>query len=415
MRSNADPLPIEPLRHLPDATVEVPGSKSITNRALICAALAKGTSKISGALIAEDTEALRRCLLFLGVSVSSTGDLTVVSSSRPFKDRARLDARLSGTTARFVLPLAALDAGFRTVDGDQPLRRRPMEETVLALRALGATVSRSTLPIDVEGPLRGGKVSVAGDVSSQFLSGLLLSGPAMPEGLEVALTTPLVSKPYVDMTLNVMRAFGAEVDGLRVAPTGYTATEYAVEPDASAASYFFAAAAASGGKVKVRGLGSQSIQGDMQFVRVLEEMGCLVYQDEHSTTVAGPGPGQLRGVEVDMRDFSDTAQTLAAIAPLANTPTRVTGIGFIRRKETDRITAVVTELIRCGIRAEEEPDGFVIHPGEPVPATIRTYQDHRMAMSFAVLGLVAEGIRIADPGCVRKTFPDFFDRLDALR
>lgn len=410
-----DPLPIEPLEGPPDATVEVPGSKSITNRALVCAALAEGASSLLGALFADDTEAMLDCLHLLGVGIDREDEGIRITPSRPFRDLVQMNARLSGTTARFVLPLMALDPQSRGIDGAPELRRRPMAETAAALRALGAQVSGDSLPMRVEGPMRGGRVSVAGDASSQFLSGLLLSGPAMPAGLDVELTTPLVSRPYVDMTVSVMRAFCAEVDGLRVAPTGYRATEYAVEPDASAASYFFAAAAASGGKVTVRGLGSNSIQGDMRFVGVLEQMGCSVEQSEASTTVAGPGPGQLRGVEVDMRDFSDTAQTLAGIAPLANGPTRVTGIGFIRRKETDRVAAVVTELARLGIRAEEEPDGFVVHPGTPVPATIQTYRDHRMAMSFAVLGLVSPGIEIADPGCVDKTFPDFFERLDALR
>ena len=410
-----DPLPIEPLEHAPDRTVEVPGSKSITNRALVCAALADGPSLIRGALVADDTEALANCLRLLGVGIERSDDEVRVDPTRPLLDGVHLDARLSGTTARFLLPLAALDPGSRVVDGSPELRSRPMGETARALRTLGAGVAGDDLPIALEGSLRGGQVRVAGDASSQFLSGLLLSGPAMPDGLEVELTTPLVSRPYVDMTVSVMRAFGAEIDGLRVAPTGYRATEYTVEPDASAASYFFAAAAVTGGKVTVRGLGSASIQGDMRFVGVLEQMGCIVEQSEGSTTVAGPGPGRLQGVEVDMGDFSDTAQTLAAIAPLASTPTRVTGIGFIRRKETNRITAVVTELARLGIRAEEEADGFVVHPGQPVPATIHTYRDHRMAMSFAILGLVARGIQIADPGCVDKTFPDFFDRLGALR
>ncbi|MFP5326954.1 MAG: 3-phosphoshikimate 1-carboxyvinyltransferase [Acidimicrobiia bacterium] len=408
-----DPLPIEPLAHPPDATVEVPGSKSITNRALICAALADGPSTIRGALVADDTEAMATCLRSLGVVVDWTNEAVLVRPQRPFSAGVTLDARLSGTTARFILPLAALDRGTRVVDGDAPLRARPMGETAAALRTLGANVEGDRLPIVVEGPLRGGEVSVAGDASSQFLSGLLLAGPAMPEGLSVELSTALVSRPYVDMTLAVMRSFGASVDGFAVEPTSYRPSSYEVEPDASAASYFFAAAAATGGRVTVRGLGSGSMQGDLQFLGVLEQMGCRVERGAGSTTVTGPQ--RLRGVEVDMRDMSDTAQTLAAIAPLASSPTRVTGIGFIRRKETDRIAAVVAELHRCGVTVEEEHDGFVVHPGEPEPAVIETYRDHRMAMSFAVLGLVVPGISIADPGCVDKTFPDFFDRLETLR
>lgn len=407
-------LAIEPLAHAPDATVELPGSKSITNRALVCAALAgEGVSTLRRALRADDTDAMAESLRALGVVLDRGAESWQVRSVRPFRRDVELDARLSGTTARFALPLAALDAGSRTVDGAEPLRRRPMQESALALRDLGARVEGDALPLRVTGPLRGGRVRVSGDVSSQFLSGLLLSGPAMPGGLRVELTTPLVSRPYVDMTIAVMRAFGAQVEGLSVAPNPYRPTDFVVEPDATAASYFFAAAAVTGGRVSVDGLGPASLQGDIAFVRVLEEMGCEVDQSGARTTVRGPS--QLRGVEVDMSDISDTAQTLAAIAPFASSPTRVRGIGFIRRKETDRIAAVVAELRRCGIEAEEEADGFVVHPGRPRPTVVQTYDDHRMAMSFAILGLVGAGISIADPGCVAKTFPGFFDRLESLR
>ena len=197
-----------------------------------------------------------------------------------------------------------------------------------------------------------------------------------------------------------------------MAPSGYAARAYAIEPDASAASYFFAAAAITGGRVVVDGLGRGSLQGDLRFVDILERMGCRVRVTDTETEVAGPAPGELRGVDVDMADLSDTAQTLAAVAPFASGPTRVTGIGFIRGKETDRVAAVVRELRRAGIDAEEEPDGFLIRPGTPRPARIATYDDHRMAMSFALLGLRVPGIEIEDPACVAKTYPGFFADLD---
>jgi 3-phosphoshikimate 1-carboxyvinyltransferase len=261
------------------------------------------------------------------------------------------------------------------------------------------------------------QVTVAGDASSQFLSGLLLVGPALPAGLHLRLNRGLVSRPYVDMTVAVMRSFGADVDevssGWTVAPTGYQPTEYQIEPDASAASYFFAAAAICGGRVTVDGLSSRSLQGDLGFVDVLEQMGCTVERGPDRTTVHSDGV--LNGVDVDMGNLSDTAQTLAAVAVFAASPTRVRGIGFIRHKETDRVGNVVAELRRCGIQADEEPDGFVIHPGKPTPATVRTYDDHRMAMSFALLGLRAPGITIADPECVAKTFPGYWTALDGLR
>jgi 3-phosphoshikimate 1-carboxyvinyltransferase len=210
-----------------------------------------------------------------------------------------------------------------------------------------------------------------------------------------------------------MAGFGVDVGPeLRVAPSGYAAGEFAIEPDASAASYFFAAAAVVGGRVTVPGLGAGSPQGDMAFVDVLERMGVIVERGRHATTVVGTGT--LHGVEVDMEALSDTAPTLAAVAVFADSPTRVTGVGFIRAKESDRIANVVSELRRCGVRAEEEADGFVIHPGAPQAATVQTYDDHRIAMSFALLGLRADGIAIADPGCVAKTFPGFFSVLEAL-
>jgi 3-phosphoshikimate 1-carboxyvinyltransferase len=297
-----------------------------------------------------------------------------------------------------------------------------MAETFAALGRLGAEVTEldrpGHLPARIDaGRAVGGHLAVAGDVSSQFLSGLLLAAPAMREGLTIELTTPLVSAPYVDLTLAVMRAFGAKVTATRerfvVAPTGYRATRYEVEPDASAASYLLAAAAITGGRVRVPGLGVGAAQGDARFADVLARMGVRVHRDAAGVEVHGTG--RLSGIEVDLAELSDTAQTLAAVAVFADTPTRVTGIGFIRRKETDRLAAVVAELRRCGIDADDEPDGFVIHPGTPQPAVVRTYDDHRMAMSFALLGLAVPGIQIADPGCVAKTFPTYFEALDQLR
>jgi 3-phosphoshikimate 1-carboxyvinyltransferase len=325
---------------------------------------------------------------------------------------ADVDARLSGTTSRFLLPLLALGAGRYQLDGAPSLRTRPLTPLLDALRSLGAHVEGDHLPVTIGGPVRGGHVAVPGDLSSQFLSGLLLAGPAMPDGLTVDLTTDLVSKPYVTMTTAVMEAFGAEIDGLAVAPTGYRGRRYAVEPDASAASYFFAAAAITGGRVTVPGLGTASLQGDLGFVDVLAAMGATVERGPGGTTVVG---GPLHGVDVDLADLSDTAQTLAAVAVFADSPTRVRGIGFVRGKETDRIGAVVTELRRCGIDAEETDDGFVVRPGTPSPARIRTYDDHRMAMSFALLGLRVPGIEIDDPEVVAKTFPGYWDAVSGLR
>ena len=341
-----------------------------------------------------------RCLGALGVGIEaeeSAQRLTVHGiRGVPPVDGAVLDAALSGTTSRFIAPVAALGRSTVVLDGAGPLRLRPMGEMFDALTAMGCVLvplgDPGCLPVQIEAQgLAGGPIELRGDVSSQFLSGLLLAAPEMEAGLQVEMVSDLVSKPYVEMTLKVMRAFGAQTTHenfrrLSVEPTGYRAVrEFVVEPDASAASYFFAAAALLGGSVTIRGLGTDSLQGDLSFVDLLERMGAQVTRTATSTQVVGTG--RLHGIEVDMAEISDTAQTLAAIAPFADSPTRVTGIGFIRAKETDRIAAVVTELQRLGISAVEEPDGFLIHPGVPNPGEVQTYRDHRMAMSFALVGL----------------------------
>ena len=424
----ADPYEIVPFAHELDAVVRPPGSKSITNRALVCAALARGTSRLEGVLLADDTEAMIACLRELGVRLHVDADAASIDvrgvRGEPPVEGALLDARLSGTTSRFVMPIAALGRATVVLDGGEPLRRRPMGDLITALRDLGASITElgdeAVLPVQIDADhLEGGRIAVRGDVSSQFLSALLLAAPCMDEGLQVSVSTELVSRPYVDMTLAVMDAFGAHSTvgddrEIAVLPTGYRACErYSVEPDASAASYFFAAAAIRGGTVRVVGLGTTSLQGDVAFVDVLERMGARVRRSEDWIEVTGTGV--LHGVEADFADISDTAQTIAAVAVHADSPTRITGIGFIRGKETDRVTAVVDELRRCGIEATQDDDGFTVVPGTPQPAVVRTYDDHRMAMSFSLLGLRHPGIRIADPGCVAKTVPDYWTRLDALR
>jgi 3-phosphoshikimate 1-carboxyvinyltransferase len=292
------------------------------------------------------------------------------------------------------------------------------------LEHLGARVEEhgepDHLPVTVHGSGEPSprSLSVRGDVSSQLVSGLLLAGPLLGGVLRIDVEGTLVSRPYVDMTLAVLAAFGASAGWasdttLHVEPGGYRGIAYSIEPDASAASYVLAAAAICGGRVRVAGLGTGSLQGDLGFARVLERMGAEVRIDAAGTEVRGTGP--LRGVDVDLRDLSDTAPTLAVVATRATSPTRIRGIGFIRRKESDRIGNVARELRRCGIRVDEEEDGLVVHPGHARPARVETYGDHRMAMSFAVLGLVNEGIDILDPDCVRKTFPRFFEVLDSLR
>jgi 3-phosphoshikimate 1-carboxyvinyltransferase len=411
---------IEPLVEPPVATLRPPGSKSITNRALLCASLADGTSTLRGALFAQDTHAMMDAVAALGSGVHADQASATVevrgSAGRQPAEPVRIDARQSGTTSRFILPAAALGVARVVVDGAPQLRSRPLRPLLDALQQLGVSVESleqpGCLPVAVRGPARGGDVRVPGHISSQFLSGLLMAAPLMERGLLVELTSPLVSVPYVTMTLAVMRAFGVVADGLTVSAGSYTPTELAIEPDASAAAYFFAAAAISGGRVTVEGLGADSIQGDIAFVDVLERMGAQVERAADRITVRGTGT--LRGVEVDMADISDTAQTLAAVAVFAQTPTRVWGIGFIRGKESDRIGALAAELGRAGIEVATDDDGFTVTPGAVRPTRFHTYDDHRMAMSLALLGLRAHGIEIEDPGCVAKTYPDFFADLASL-
>ncbi|MFN8038012.1 MAG: 3-phosphoshikimate 1-carboxyvinyltransferase [Acidimicrobiales bacterium] len=423
-----DPLTVEPPSSPPRGQVAIPGSKSITNRALVAAALAEGTSELVGPLRADDSEAMVGCLRALGVRIDDADDdvWTVVGRSGVLATAtAPVDARLSGTTARFVLPLLALGPGPVTLDGAAPLRARPMADGIAAVRALGAEVDDGTDPGHLPVVVRGGRgrdagadaVAVRGDASSQFLSGLLLAGPARPGGLRLQVDGPLVSRSYVELTAAVMAAFGAEVswlgdDGLAVAGGGYRATRYEVEPDASAASYLLAAAAmVPGARLRVTGVGA-ALQGDWGFADLLARMGADVVREPDAIEVRGGAP--LRGITADLSDLSDVAQTLAVVAAVAHGPTEITGIGFIRHKETDRIGNVVAELRRCGVDAEERPDGYVVRPAPLRPAVVQTYDDHRMAMSFALLGLRTPGIAIADPACVAKTFPGYWATLAGL-
>lgn len=419
---------VEPLSRPPVATIRPPGSKSLTNRALVVAALADGRSELRGALAADDTAAMAECVAGLGAQVTWPTGSDVVQvdgvAGVPRPGPVLLGARLSGTTARFVLAACALGPGPYTVDGDPPLRARPMGGSLEALADLGLRVEHTDgrLPVTVSGgPVAGGQLEVRGDVSSQYLSGLAMAGACLPAGLVVDVDGPLVSMPYVELTVSVMRAFGAdagfEADTGRLTahPGGYRGTTFTVEADASAASYFLAAAAVTGGTVRIEGVGASSTQGDVAFAGVLERMGADVQWGPDWIEVTGPGRGGLRGISVDLADLSDTAPTLAAVAVFADTPTEVTGVGFIRGKETDRIAAVVTELRRLGLSATETPDGFVVEPGVPRPAAIRTYDDHRMAMAFTLVGLVVPGVRICDPRCVGKTYPRFFEDVELLR
>ena len=417
-----DSFHVRPLERPPDCSVTIPGSKSHTNRALVCAALAAGTSCLQGALFAEDTAAMIGALGDLGVVIrSDETDSTITVEGRKGMwevTSTELDVNQSGTTGRFVLPLLALGPGPYTLDGDPQLRERPFSQLVDALSDLGVSIEGRKLPLTVtNGSDLGGRVALPGSTSSQFLSGLLLSAPAFSQKVEIEIEDEVVSKPYVELTLSTMASFGVTVEHKNyqrfiVDPQPYQHTNIAIEPDASAASYFFAAAAITKGRVRINGLDTSTVQGDLLFVDVLEKMGATVVRGAGWTEVQGPET--LSGIHISMADISDTVQTLAIVATFATSPTTISEVGFIRYKETDRIKAVVSELSRQGIRAVELEDGLQVYPGKPNGSLVETYGDHRMAMSFALLGLSHDGIAIADPGCVAKTFPNYFEVLATL-
>jgi 3-phosphoshikimate 1-carboxyvinyltransferase len=431
-------IAIQPVDRPVNAVVTVPGSKSITNRALLLAGLADGHSRIEGALFSDDTRYLAAALNDLGIPVHAdeadcTFEVDGKAGTIPASS-ADLFLGNSGTSTRFITAALALGHGEYRVDGVARMRERPIADLLDALQQLGvdavSELRTGCPPVRIRANgLRGGTTRLRGDASSQFLSALLMVAPFSGEGVDVEIIGPLASQPYVDMTLRIMEQWSDELryeesdtpgaeDGITFRcwiPAGqtYLPHNYLVEPDASSASYFFAAAAVTGGRVRVEGIGQDALQGDIGFVDVLREMGCEVEQTYSYTEVRGPG--RLKGVDVDMNGISDTVMTLAAIAPFASSRTTIRNVANIRVKETDRLRATATELRRLGVEVEELADGLVIQPAASLrPAEIETYDDHRMAMSFAVTGLMAPGIVIKDPGCVAKTVPDFFTRFQAL-
>jgi 3-phosphoshikimate 1-carboxyvinyltransferase len=405
--------------------VRPPGSKSLTNRALVAAALAEGKSRLAGVLRSEDTQVMIDSLIRLGIAVQSDPASRALDvfgcGGRLPASKAQLYIANSGTTVRFLTALAALGHGEYRLDGALRMRQRPIQDLLDALATLGVNARSESgngcPPVIVHAAgLPGGQAVVRGDISSQFLSGLLLAAPYAEQPVELMVDGPLVSQPYVRMTLAVMRAFGIAVDETDLShfsvPQGhYQASEYAIEPDASAASYFFAAAAVTGGRVTVDGLSRGSLQGDLAFCECLAQMGCGVEYQAAATSVVGR---PLRGIDVDMNAISDTVQTLAAVALFAEGPTTIRNVAHIRHKETDRIGNLAAELRKLGATVDELPDGLRIVPGPPQGAQLETYNDHRMAMSLAIAGLRIPGVVILDPRATEKTYPEFFRDLSAL-
>ncbi|MFF4532613.1 3-phosphoshikimate 1-carboxyvinyltransferase [Streptomyces sp. NPDC001407] len=405
-------------------TARIPGSKSITNRALLLAAAAVGTTRLRAPLVSEDTLAFRTALSALGFRVVAGPDdevWEVTGNGRGPVGSAHVWCADAGTAARFLPPFAGTGSGEFTFDGTDQLRARPLWPLTDSLVELGArvrTAPEGGLPLVVESEgLYGGRIGLDSSLSSQYLTGLMMSAPLMQTPLTLS-ARELVSRPYIDMTLALMRRFGAQVTEdaagtIRIDPGDYTAIDMAVEPDASTASYVFAAAAVTGTAVTVPGLGRASLQGDLRFVDVLRRTGARVETGERATTVTGTG--RLRGgFCVDMGEISDTFMTLAAIAPLADAPITIRGIAHARLKESDRIAAVARNLGALGVRTEVGQDRITIEPAEPAGTRIACYRDHRIGMAFSVLGLAVPGITLDDPACVAKTFPGFHAELHRL-
>ena len=420
-------IEIQPIRKPLDATIEVPGSKSYTNRALLVAALARGASTLTGALFSDDTRYMCNALQNLGVEIDADEKRAMFDVSGNGGDIPVSSAELyignSGTTSRSLTAYVSLGRGRFVIDGDEPMRHgRPISDLLDALTQIGVSArsqyDNGHLPVIVEANgLEGGSTRLDVSKSSQFLTALLLIAPCAKNDVEIEVVGDR-EMPYIDITLAVMEAFGVQVvsDGYKYfrieGGQRYQPRIYNIEPDASNASYFFAAAALTGGRVTVQHLHLDSMQGDVQFVRILEQMGCQVAVSDIGITVTGPR--QLKGVDVDMRAISDTALTLAAIAPFADSKVTIRNIEHTRWQETDRIHAMVTELRKLGVPVIEHQDGLEISPSSITPAAIDTYEDHRMAMAFSLIGLKVGGIRINDPDCVSKTFPNYFEVLQRL-
>lgn len=422
------PLAIPVVTAPVSGSIRPPGSKSITNRALVCAGLARGESRLTGVLDSEDTRVMAAGLAALGVGVRgdwSAGTLLVEGmDGRIPVAKATIDCAASGTTMRFLSAVCGLGHGTYRLDGTPRMRKRPIGDLLESLHELGlealAESPGGCPPVRIQAAgIQGGTARVHGGTSSQFASGLALAAPCMPSGLKLNFEGRLVSLPYLEMTKRVIEAFGGRciATGERhweIPPTGYVGRPYTIEPDASAASYFTAAAAITGGRVRIEGLGRESLQGDIAFCDALGRMGCEVTWEPDAVTVGGRA---ARGIDIDMNAVSDTVPTLAVVALFADGPTTIRNVAHIRDKETDRVSDLVRELRRLGTEVEERQDGLTVWPtgsGKLRPARLATYDDHRMAMSLALTGLCVHGIEIENPGCVAKTFPEYWQRLGQL-
>lgn len=385
--------------------VMIPGSKSLTNRALIMASLADGTSVIKGYSKSDDSLVLIKALRKLGVVIVESGDrLKIIGNAGQFKVfNGRLDVGNAGTAMRFLTSLVTLVPGRVVVKGSKRMRERPIKELISALARI-----------------KTGKVSVKGSISSQFISSFLMIAPVLEKGLVIKIINRLVSKSYVDMTIDLLNKFGVKVVNYKYKKFVIGKNQklkpvvYEVEGDATAASYFWAVAAVTGSKIKVKNINSQSKQGDLKFLEILKNMGCLIEKNTKEKWITVKGPLLLKAVNVDMESMPDSAQTLAVVAAFAKGKTKITGLSTLKIKETDRLTALKNELKKIGIKSKITNDSITVHGGKPHGAVIKTYNDHRMAMAFAVAKAKIPGLIIKNPEVVKKSFPDFWEKFNQL-
>jgi len=432
----SDPIQIDPVKAF-DLTLSPPGSKSLTNRALLVAALADGTSTLDGVLFADDSRRMLEALQALGFELDidePARRVTVHGKAGNIPaQQADLNLGNAGTAMRFLTAAVCLGKGTYTLDGIARMRERPIGELVEPLRQLGADIEYlgeagyPPLKITNSAYFEGGMVTLEPTLSSQFISALLIVGPCTPRGVTLSFNGGITSLPYVQMTLKLMKHFGATYEwggpknrAVRVTHSAYKPKPYTIEPDASNASYFLAAAAAvPGSSCTIENLGSESVQGDADFCSILGLMGCSVAQRTHATTVGAPPSGRLRGIDVSLARMPDMAQTLAALAILADGPTRIRNVGNLRVKETDRMEAIRIELTKLGAKVEIKKNDILITPpagNALTPASVDTYDDHRMAMAFSVIGLAAPAgtVTINEPDCVNKTYPEYWQDLQKL-
>ncbi len=420
-------LEIQPMTAPVDADIAIPGSKSITNRVLLIAALADGVSHLNNALMSDDTRYMANALRDLGIRVEASEAAFRVYGTGGLipADHAKLHIGNSGTSARFLAAYLGLGTGTYTIDGAERMRERPIQDLLDGLTPLGVTArcegKDGLCPpaLIVASGFKGGRTTMKGNKSSQYFTALLQVASYAQTDVEIHVKGDLVSKPYIDLTIAVMRDFGIEVTNNNYrsftvrAGQRYHSRTYQIEPDASNASYFFAAAALTRGRVRVHNLTAQSIQGDIGFVDILSQMGCDVSKDPEGIEVRGTG--RLSGLDIDMNATPDIVPTLCAIAPFASAPISIHNVAVLRIHETDRIAALKTELNTLGVRVDTRTDGLTVYPADHIqPTALDTYDDHRMAMSLSLIGLKIPGIVINDPDCVNKTFPTYFDVLNAL-